>query len=446
MLTFLRKKMKTIMLVVIVIFAASMFYGIGMSRSQDGGGTKRIKGLAKVNGREINVYQYREFLNRITRQLGSDISAQEFAFVESQALQQTIDFTILLQQAKKKVRISGKELDLAVNNVMAKGKFSSKKDLERSLKSLGMSMGKFKEMLKNELLVAKFMRKMQEEITVSPDDLREIKARHILVSTEADANKMIAKLKKGERISKLAKKYSIDPGSKDKGGDLGYFTTGMMVEPFEKAAFKLKIGEVSGVVKSPFGYHVIEVTDSRLRKFKGEQKDIEKAALAEKRTKAYQKWFSKVRNKTKVEITHPGLKGHAYRFRGQLLEAIEEYKKAVKQSPNNAYLLVFLGDAYYSIGKKDLAIKQYQAAVRVEGGRPEFYMILGMAYEKIGKKDLAVKEYRKVSMIAGDNKKMHEDLIEIFKKLGAWKEVRAERAEIKRIEKKEKFEKSLSGD
>ncbi|MEA3494162.1 MAG: peptidylprolyl isomerase [Candidatus Margulisiibacteriota bacterium] len=446
MLTYLRKKMKTIMLVVVIIFAASMFYGIGMSRSRGGGGDNRIKGLAKVNGREIDVYLYREFLNRITRQLGDSISAQEFAFVESQALQQTIDFTILLQEAKKRVRISGKELDMAVNNVMAKGKFSSRKDLERSLKSLGMSMRKFREMLKNELLVAKLMRKMQEEITVSPDDLREVKARHILASTEADANEMIVKLKRGEKFYKLARKYSIDPGSKDKGGDLGYFTTGMMVGPFEKAAFTLKIGEVSDVVKSPFGYHVIEVTDTRLRKFKGGQKDIEKAALAEKRTKEYQKWFSKVRSKIKVEISHPGLKGHAYRFRGQLLEAIEEYKKAIRQSPNNAYLHVFLGDAYYSIGKKDLAIKQYQEAIRVEGGRPEFYMILGMAYEKIGKKGLATKEYKKVSMIAGDNKKMHEDLVEIFKKLGAWKEVRAERAEIKRIEKKEKFEKSLSGD
>ena len=93
------------------------------------------------------------------------------------------------------------------------------------------------------------------------------------------------KILKGENFAALARAHSQDAGSAVKGGELGYFPTGMMVEPFEKAAFSLKVGEISEIVKSPFGFHIIKVTDSRLRKFAGKEADIEKAALAEKQEK-----------------------------------------------------------------------------------------------------------------------------------------------------------------
>jgi parvulin-like peptidyl-prolyl isomerase len=441
MLTYLRKRMKNIMLVIAIVFAASMFYGIGASRFS--GGEKRIKGLATVNGREIDAYQYREFLNRLARQTGKATSAQQFAFIESQALQQTIDFMIILKEAKRKVKISRRELSMAVENVMKQGKFKSKKEFEVAIKRMGLTPSKFNEMMKNEMLVSKMIKKIRSEIKITPNDLREVSASHILLTSEAVANAVLADIKKGESFSTLAKKYSKDPGSAKKGGDLGYFSSGMMVESFDKAVFALKVGEVSDIVKSPFGYHIIKLHSTRLRKFEGKEKNIEKAALADKQNKVYQKWYSDLRKDAKIEITHPGLKGHVYRFRGQILEAIEEYKKAIALSPGNAYLHVFLGDSYYAIGKKEQAITEYQAAVRVQSGKPEFYMILAMAYEKTGKNDLAIKEYRKISMLAGDNKEMHENMIEIYKKIGAWKEIAHERAEIKRIEKKEKFEKSL---
>jgi parvulin-like peptidyl-prolyl isomerase len=440
MLTYLRKKMKTILLVIVVIFAASMFYGIRMSR---GGGQQVAKGIAKVSGRQIDPYLYREFINRLVRQFGGKISAQDFAFVESQALQQTIDFTILLTEAKRKVRVSGREMNMAMDKVMKDGQFASKRQFEESLKRVGLSYNKFKDMLKNEMLVSKLIKKIQAEVVVTPADLREVRASHILVSSEAEALGLLGKIKQGESFSVLAKKHSLDPGSKEKGGDLGFFATGMMVESFEKAAFNLKVGETSDVVKSAFGYHIIKVTDTKLRKFPGEEKDIEKAALADKRNKAYQRLMLELKKKAKIEIIHPGLKGHDYRLRGLMLEAIEEYKKAISMSPSNPYLYVFLGDSYYSIGKKDLAIDEYKKAVEVEGGSPQFYMILAKAYEKTGKRSEAIAQYRKASLVAGDNKDAHEQLLKIFKDLKAWSEIRKEKAEIARIEKKEKFEKEL---
>ena len=85
-----------------------------------------------------------------------------------------------------------------------------------------------------------------------------IKCSHILVSKQSEALAIMEKLKNGEKFGKLAKELSIDSGSAKKDGNLGYFTKGMMVKPFEDAAFKLQVGEMSEPVKSEFGYHIIK--------------------------------------------------------------------------------------------------------------------------------------------------------------------------------------------
>ena len=84
-----------------------------------------------------------------------------------------------------------------------------------------------------------------------------IRCAHILVEKQSVALEVLQKLKNGESFSALAAQYSID-GSRKRGGDLGFFGRGMMVKPFEEAAFKLKPGEVSGLVKTEFGYHIIK--------------------------------------------------------------------------------------------------------------------------------------------------------------------------------------------
>lgn len=99
------------------------------------------------------------------------------------------------------------------------------------------------------------------------------KARHILLTPaqgqsdadfKAEAEKVLVEVQKARaQFADLAAKYSKDPGSAKLGGDLGFFGRGMMVPEFEQAAFALKKGELSGLVKSSFGYHIIEVTDSK---------------------------------------------------------------------------------------------------------------------------------------------------------------------------------------
>lgn len=84
-----------------------------------------------------------------------------------------------------------------------------------------------------------------------------IRCAHILVERFADAQEILDRLKKGEDFSKLAAEKSID-GSRRRGGDLGWFGHGVMVKPFEQAAFALEKGQISEIVKSEFGFHIIK--------------------------------------------------------------------------------------------------------------------------------------------------------------------------------------------
>jgi foldase protein PrsA len=95
------------------------------------------------------------------------------------------------------------------------------------------------------------------------DKPEQVRARHILVPDLATANKVEADLKSGKDFAAEAKQYSMDPGSKDKGGELGMFRRGQMVPAFDQAAFSLPVNQISKPVKSPFGYHIIQVEEKQ---------------------------------------------------------------------------------------------------------------------------------------------------------------------------------------
>ncbi|HWB46830.1 MAG TPA: peptidylprolyl isomerase [Hyphomicrobiaceae bacterium] len=91
----------------------------------------------------------------------------------------------------------------------------------------------------------------------------EIRARHILVESKEKAVEVYEKIQHGGDFAALAKEYSKDPGSKEQGGELGFFSRGQMVPQFEEAAFKLNKGEVSEPFQTQFGWHIVKVDDRR---------------------------------------------------------------------------------------------------------------------------------------------------------------------------------------
>ncbi len=437
MLEFFRKKTKSIMIAVAVVFAVSMFYGLRLTGGQ--GGTGGSKDIGKVNGRQIDQLRFREMVNRLARQFGGQLSPRQLPFIENMALGQTVDFMLIQAEAERRVRVPRQEVEMAIASIMKQQNVASKKALEEALKKAGLKYSDFENLIKQEIQVQKMVMKIRQEVKVTPNDLREVRASHILVSKEADAKRISQLVKQGDDFTALAKKYSLDPGSAVRGGDLGFFATGAMAEPFEQAAFKLKINEVSGIVKTPFGFHLIKVTDSRLRKLPKGGKDLEQAALMEKQDKVFQRWFNDLKQKAKIEITSPELKAIDLQGKGRIWEAIQEYKKAAAQNPANPYLNVYLADAYSAVGKKDLAVTEYETALAKAGGNIELYLIFGQAYEKWGDKTMALRQYRRASLVAGDSKPVHEALLKIFQKLGSAKDVQNENSEISRINKKENF-------
>ena len=135
----------------------------------------------------------------------------------------------------------------------------------------------------------------------------EVSARHILVETEEQAKELKAKLDKGADFAQLAKENSKDPGSKDDGGNLGYFGHGQMVPQFEEVVFKLKKGEVSDPVKTQFGWHLVKLEDSRTKQppaFEIVKDSIAQSLLLQKA----QKTAMELRANAKIEIVDPEIK------------------------------------------------------------------------------------------------------------------------------------------
>jgi len=138
----------------------------------------------------------------------------------------------------------------------------------------------------------------------------QIRASHILVKTEDEANKILARLKKGEKFEEIAKKESIDKGSAKNGGDLGYFSRGQMVPEFEKAASELKPGEISKPVKSNFGYHIIKVTDKKtgpVIEYDRIKDLISQKLSGERQKEAFDKYVAELRKTYTVEIMKDAL-------------------------------------------------------------------------------------------------------------------------------------------
>lgn len=133
----------------------------------------------------------------------------------------------------------------------------------------------------------------------------EVHARHILVKTEDEANAILKQLASGGNFEAIAKEKSEDPGSKDNGGDLGFFAKGQMVPEFEAEAFTLKPGETSTkAIKTQFGYHIIKVEERRTQPVPTIDQVREQVIQMVQRDK-YQDTLAKMRGEAKIEVLKP---------------------------------------------------------------------------------------------------------------------------------------------
>jgi len=139
-----------------------------------------------------------------------------------------------------------------------------------------------------------------DKIAKEQSNINEYKVSHILVKTEQEAKDIKNKLDKGADFSALAKEYSLD-SNKDSGGDLGYFSNGQMVLPFEQATEKLKLGEISSPVQTDFGYHIIKLIDKRKAKAASFEEMHDKI-LEDLSGKFIQEYITKLKDTNKIEF------------------------------------------------------------------------------------------------------------------------------------------------
>ena len=196
----------------------------------------------------------------------------ESSAAAKQVLTQMVQQALIDQYGKDNhVTISQTDIDKKEADIKTKyppGQF------DQILKQQGLTEADVQTILRQQLIIEKAVAPM---VHVSNNDIatyfakshatldkpEQVRARHILVADEKTADMIEAKLKAGGNFAALAKQYSTDPSTKDKGGELGFFGKGQMVPAFQNAAFALPVGAISAPVKSPFGWHIINVEEKK---------------------------------------------------------------------------------------------------------------------------------------------------------------------------------------
>lgn len=190
-----------------------------------------------------------EFYNKLVDKYGDSVLKE---MVYDQVLSEK--FSVSDEDVQKRLEQMKQQYGDQFQSVLEKNGFKNEEQFKQAIRS---------SMLKQKA-AAEGVEVTDEEVKQYYENMKqEVKVSHILVEDKETASEVQKKLNNGGDFAKLAKEYSTDKQSAQKGGDLGYISTGQMVLPFEKAAYNLKVGKVSEPVKSQYGYHIIKVTDKR---------------------------------------------------------------------------------------------------------------------------------------------------------------------------------------
>jgi len=218
-----------------------------------------------VNGQPIPLASYQEETARFEAAMagqGFDLESEDGKATLAQMRRQVLDSMIeqvLIEQAaaQEGAAISEEELNAAIQESIATG--GGQASFEEWLQTSSLTYEDFREGLRFQLLALAIFERVTGSIPIATEQVR---ARHILVRTEEEAQAVLGKLQAGEDFVALARGLSQDETTKEAGGDLGFFPRGLLISPeLEGAAFALQPGQTGEVVRSQFGYHVVQVLE-----------------------------------------------------------------------------------------------------------------------------------------------------------------------------------------
>lgn len=287
--------MVTIRMTAAVALIFTLALAAGCSKQQGGEGKKPSgQVLAEVNGEKITVDDFKKEINNLPPYLQPMTETPEG---KRDLLDTMIVRELILQEAKK-----------------------------AGVEKLQGVQDKIEDMRKRVIVETYLKQKVESDAAISDNELKafyeqnkdkfksgeEVRASHILVKSEPEAQKVLAELKAGKTFEALAKQYSVDTNAGSRGGDLGWFGKGAMLPDFEKVAFSLKDGETSGIVKTKFGYHIIRVTGHRppgARSFDEVKDQIKAAMIPSKQQEVFAKLKADLKKSAKFSIKEDVMKG-----------------------------------------------------------------------------------------------------------------------------------------
>ena len=288
--------------------------------------------VAVVNGSVITRADFDREMSRVQQRLfrmGKPPSDSQLSEIKKEVLENLINLELFYQESQKQgITVDEAAIDEKLKNL--KERFSSEPEFKSFLNKVNLSEAAIKSHIKREMAIQQFIDKQfVQRITVSDEESKayydshpdlfkqpeQVRASHILIkvdpgageSQKVEARKKVEKIqekvRKGEDFAALAKEFSEGPSSA-KGGDLGYFRRGQMAKPFEEAAFTLRPGEVSDIVETEFGYHLIKVIDKKPEttiSYEDIKGKLEEHLKREKVRKEVRRQVEELKEKGKVE-------------------------------------------------------------------------------------------------------------------------------------------------
>ncbi len=323
--------------------------------------------VVTVNGDAITRSQYEKAFDAIASnsmftQMGIDLKKDENSFLHLMLKERVINELVvkkLIDQEinKRHIKVSKADMDKQLKSII--DKVGSKEKFNALLKENGVTTAQFKKDLSDEVKIQKLVDSLSV-VSISDKDAKKfynenldkfknpdkVRASHILVSAnpeelkakiaetpegkkmsaadldkavkeemvkkKAKADKLLSEAKKNQKeFAKLAKENSDDTVSAKMGGDLGFFAKEEMVEPFSKAAFSMKPNTLSNVIQTPYGYHIILVTDRQkagVEPFEKVKSEIKEFLTNQEKVKVLQQFVDTLKNNAKIEYNDPSFK------------------------------------------------------------------------------------------------------------------------------------------
>jgi len=316
--------MKALRIAVSLALVAGLFLGVTGCSDKDV--------AAKVNGEVIKKSELDAQVDKLKEQYpqmfeGADGEGRLIDF--QQRLLDNMINNVLIRQAAKDAGVEVTDADVKKKIDELKAGFSTQEQFDAALSQAGMDVTALEDQIRDQLVTEQLIATLNEDTKVADKEISEYyeknkaqfaeqsatHASHILFdkADKATAEKVLGEVKAGGDFAALAKKYSKDPASAANGGDLGWPTTPYVAE-FQAAADKLKVGEISPLVETQFGWHIIKVVEkreNRQKKLDEVKEQIQQIIVQQRNADAYQTFLDDLRSKAKIEILIPDLQNPA---------------------------------------------------------------------------------------------------------------------------------------